>query len=61
MPEPKDRAIMVNLEETVYTALVTAIFKHNTTLSAFCRKLVIQDLLNQGLLTEEMIVKMTVK
>lgn len=57
MAEPKDRQVMVNMEETFHEIIVTLAQKLEMSASGYLRGLAIQDLKARGLITEELLMK----
>jgi hypothetical protein len=55
MPEVKDRAIIVNIEETFYDIVQRIVTKERISMSAYARNLIIKDLLERGMLTESIL------
>lgn len=52
---PRDKQIMVNLEEPLYQAAALASDKDaSRSMSGYCRRLIIRDLRQRGLLTPEL-------
>lgn len=60
MVQRKTEAIMVLLEPDLRTILQRAIDKHGMSASSYFRRLAIEDLKREGLLTDEILVKITV-
>jgi len=60
MAETKDRAIMVNIEPTFHEILQALVDKDRMSLSAYCRNLILKDLMDKGLVTDRMMVEVLV-
>lgn len=58
--ETKDKSIMVNIEPTFYEMLQILTEKEDISVSAYCRQLIIKDLRDRGLLTDNMMIKVLV-
>lgn len=58
MPERKSANIMVNIEETLYSIVTDLLAKEGVSGSAFCRRLIIENLKNRGLLTDAHLARM---
>lgn len=58
MPETKSRNVMVNLEPTVAETMLLFLAREGISASSYCRRLIIKDLSDRGLLTDEIIVRM---
>lgn len=59
MSEVRDKPIMVHLEPTFFDALQRAVIKDDTTASSYIRSLIIEDLLNKGLITHRIVTLVT--
>ena len=53
--EPKKKQLVANVEPTIYNAAFTLSLAQGLTMSAYVRKLVLDDLKSEGLLTEAML------
>jgi hypothetical protein len=60
MAENRDRAIMVNIEPTFHEIVKALADKENTSVSNYCRSLIIQDLVNKGLVTDRMVAEVLI-
>lgn len=58
MSEPKNRQIMVNLEETLYSAVQRLTARLGSSASGYARSLMIKDMQERGILTNEMMTRM---
>lgn len=52
MSEPRDKQVVVNIEATLHEAVTLASTKLNLTASTYVRGLIIDDLVNRGMLSE---------
>jgi hypothetical protein len=55
--ETKSSFIAVNIEPTFYELVMNLVTKEHVSASAYCRRLIIKDLRERGLLTEEQMMK----
>lgn len=55
MPHPKDRRLMVAVEETIYVLATEVAIKDDRSASSYLRSLIIKDLVSRGLLTESVL------
>jgi hypothetical protein len=58
MAERKTECIMVNLEPTIQEAVVLFVGQEGLSASAYCRRLIIKDLKDRGVLTTEHLAQM---
>lgn len=58
MPEPRDARITFNIEPTFRAMLDQIAATQGVPTSIFCRKLVVKELRERGLLTEEVLFRM---